>query len=153
MVTITYQDASKQPIDLTGYTARLQIRAKVSSTEFALELTEASGLTLGGPAGTIDIALTPTQTESDLDGLKSAVYDLELTSPAGIVTTISLPASTVIDPPLPQHTSGRPLMATIALIAIAVVAAAVVVHIALALLLLVAMIVVVVVVADRRRRA
>ena len=88
MVTITYQDASKQPIDLTGYTARLQIRAKVSSTEFALELTEASGLTLGGPAGTIDIALTPTQTETDLAELKAGVYDLELTSPAGIVTTI-----------------------------------------------------------------
>ena len=88
MVTITYQDSSKQPIDLTGYTARLQIRAKVSSTEFALELTEASGLTLGGPAGTIDIALTPTQTETDLAELKAGVYDLELTSPAGIVTTI-----------------------------------------------------------------
>ena len=74
------------------------------------------------------------------------------TDHAGIVTTISLPASNVIDPPLPQHTSGRPLMATIALIAIAVVAAAVAVHIALALLLLVPLIVVVVVVADRRRR-
>jgi hypothetical protein len=76
------------------------------------------------------------------------------TDHAGIVATISLPASTVLDPPLPQHTSGRPLMATIALIAIAVVAAALVVHITLALILLVPLIVVVaIVVANRRRRA
>ena len=74
------------------------------------------------------------------------------TDHAGIVATIELPASTALDPPLPQHASGRPLATTIALIAIAAIVAGVVLHVALALLLLVPLIAVIVI-SRRRRRA
>lgn len=71
---------------------------------------------------------------------------------AGIVTTVALPASAALDPPLPQHTSDRSFATTIALIAITTIAVAVVLHVALALLLLVPLIAVIVI-SRRRRRA
>lgn len=59
--------------DLTGCTAHLQIRNKVGGT-MLLELTDESGITLGGTAGTIDILFTGAQTLTLT--VKSAVYDL-----------------------------------------------------------------------------
>lgn len=74
------------PVDLTGFTARMQIRETIESTTTLVSLTEASGITLGGTAGTIGITITATATA--LLDFDSAVYDLEVVSAGGIVTPV-----------------------------------------------------------------
>jgi hypothetical protein len=73
-------------VNLTGYTARMQARDDVTSSTTILSLTQAAGLTLGGVAGTIIIALTATQTAALVAG--NYVYDLELASSGGVVTRL-----------------------------------------------------------------
>lgn len=82
----TLTNSAGDLIDLTGYTARLQVREKYSSEVKLLDLTtENGGIALGGAAGTVTVLATATQmaaiTVPDLPGTppkRSAVYDLEL---------------------------------------------------------------------------
>lgn len=74
------------PVNLTGYTAAMQIRATYASPSNVVSLTQASGLTLGGSAGTIRIVISASATAA-LDA-RTYVYDLEVTSGSGIVTGI-----------------------------------------------------------------
>ncbi len=75
------------PVDLTGFTARMQIRESLESTTTLEELTtENGGITLGGTAGTVALLISATDTAA-LD-FSTAVYDLELISGAGIVTRL-----------------------------------------------------------------
>ena len=46
--TLTYRDSDSNAVDLTGYTARMQIREELSSPSTLLSLTDVDGLTLGG---------------------------------------------------------------------------------------------------------
>ena len=73
-------------VNLTGYTARMQAREDVTSSDTILSLTQASGITLGGAAGTIVIALNAASTAALVAG--NYVYDLELVSGAGVVTRL-----------------------------------------------------------------
>lgn len=80
--TITY---GTPPVDLTGYTAQLQIRDRVGGTTL-VTLTDggaANGLTLGGALGTIRIQRTAAQTAYTFT---RAVYDLMLINGAGFKT-------------------------------------------------------------------
>lgn len=73
---ITYKVPAGTPVDLTGYTARLQLR-KTPSSPITLSLTtENGGITLGGAAGTIDLAVTATASAALAADVY--VYDLEL---------------------------------------------------------------------------
>ncbi len=83
---ITWQDSDGNPIDLTNYTAKMQARKTVGSTAVLMTATDGDGLVLGGVAGTIDIQLSPTQTSINN---RENVYDLEVTSPTGFVTTLT----------------------------------------------------------------
>lgn len=69
-------------VDLTGYTARMQLRASPASATVLLSLTEAPSsvgqLILGGPAGTIEIYIKHTATDTLTAG---GVYDLEVVAP------------------------------------------------------------------------
>lgn len=66
-----------KPIDLTGYTARMQVREKITSTSAVLDLTTANGgVTLGGTAGTIRVLATAAQTAALT--IASGFYDLEI---------------------------------------------------------------------------
>lgn len=70
------------PVDLTGRTAKMQVRSSYRSDVVLLELsTENGGITLGGTAGTVDRLITAAQT-SALPA-RGCVYDLELYSPGG----------------------------------------------------------------------
>ena len=82
-VTWTIDDVA---VNVTGYTARLQIRKRHTSTATVASLTSGSGLTLGGTAGTIQIVLSATATAA-LDA-RRYVYDLELVSGSGAVYRI-----------------------------------------------------------------
>lgn len=69
------------PIDLTGATARMQVRRRVRETAHLVELTTENGrITLGGKNGTIQLNLSPSDTQGLLAG--KAFYDFELISGA-----------------------------------------------------------------------
>lgn len=52
------------PIDLTGYTAKLQVREAPGTTAvLSLTSSPAAGLTVNGALGTVDIRAAPAQTE------------------------------------------------------------------------------------------
>lgn len=86
----TWQDAGGEPVDLTGYAARLQVRETHGSLESVLDLSSPSaGLELGGAAGTITLTITASQTADIVvadDGsdtpVRALVYDLELANGA-----------------------------------------------------------------------
>ena len=76
------------PVNLTGFTARMQIRETVESTTVLHSLTtENGGITLGGAAGTI--ALTISATDTAAFTFDTAVYDLEVVSGGGVVTEVA----------------------------------------------------------------
>jgi hypothetical protein len=69
--------AYRAPIDLTGWTARMQIRSEIDSTTVLISLTtENGGIALGDDAGTIELYISAEDT-ADIDW-DCAVYDLEL---------------------------------------------------------------------------
>lgn len=85
-VTWTWQSGG--PVDLTGYTAHMQIRpsnADATSVVY-LDLTSSSGITLGGSAGTIAVFLPASVTSALTFG--NAVYDLKMTNGSGNVTRL-----------------------------------------------------------------
>lgn len=85
--TITWTNQAKTPYNLTGYTARMQVRSNVTSNTVVLELTTGNGrITLGGAAGTVDLLVSAANTASLTSGLY--VYDLELVSGGGEVTRL-----------------------------------------------------------------
>jgi hypothetical protein len=75
-------------VDLTNYTARMQLRPAHGALTTLLSLTTAvgGGITLGGNAGTVTLTLTAVITATLPPG--DHVYDLELVSPAGVVTRL-----------------------------------------------------------------
>lgn len=91
-LALTYKDPDGDPVNLTGYTARMQVRESVSAASTLVAITSSSGITLGGSAGTIQISLSATTTAALPKG--SYVYDLELSS-GGTVTRLLKGAFTV----------------------------------------------------------
>lgn len=72
------------PFDLTGYTARMQVRATIAAASALIDLTSPSGgIVLGGTAGTIAITITAAQTAALT--ISSGFYDLELIDAGGAV--------------------------------------------------------------------
>lgn len=75
-VKFVYKDFFGIPIDLTGYTARMQLRPTVSSDSVLLDMTtENGGIVLGGVSGEVAMIFTEANTVALSRG---GVYDLEL---------------------------------------------------------------------------
>lgn len=75
------------PVDLTGCTARMQIRATQASTSVLSELTtENMGVVLGGNTGVITLKIPAIKTEKF--AWLSGVYDLEIVFPDETVVRI-----------------------------------------------------------------
>ena len=79
-----FQSDGVTAVNLTGYTARFQIKESLESSA-AVSLTEASGITLGGALGTIVITLSATATSAL--AIDRGVYALEMDS-GGTVTRL-----------------------------------------------------------------
>jgi hypothetical protein len=93
--SVTYLQANGTPYDITGYSARMQIRSTYGGT-LLLDLTTANGrLVIDGPAGRITISIDAVTTASLVAG--EGVYDLEVVSPAAtpVVTRLLEGAVTV----------------------------------------------------------
>ncbi|NDD53940.1 hypothetical protein EBZ39_08690 [bacterium] len=73
-------------VDLTNYTAEMQLRSLPSSPIVVLTLNTANGITIDGPTGTIAVHATATQTAAIVAG--PYYYDLEITSPTNVKTRI-----------------------------------------------------------------
>lgn len=88
LLNLIWRDSAGALVDLTGYTARMQVRQKHTSDDPpALTLTTENGaITLGGAAGTISIVAAATAT-GDIT-FKRGVYDLEIASASGVVTRL-----------------------------------------------------------------
>lgn len=83
---LVWKNANGTPINLTGYTARMQVRETFDAPDHVLELTTSSGITLGGALGTIDL-LASASTMAGLTA-KVYVYDLELVSGATVTRLV-----------------------------------------------------------------
>lgn len=76
--TVEYKDNSGNPIDITGASAKMQVRDTKGGSKLAFSLTSpAGGITIDGPNGKLTIKITPTQTNK-LFYPKSS-YDIMLT--------------------------------------------------------------------------
>ena len=86
--TLTWQ-AGGSAVNLTGYSARMQVRDSYDAGTAVISITSGTGITLGGTAGSIVLELSATATAA-LDGTPNTqyVYDLELVSGAGYVTRL-----------------------------------------------------------------
>lgn len=88
------------PVNLTGYSARMQVRETQASTATILSLTSGSGITLGGTAGTILLEASATTTAGVAASSSPQtvyVWDIELVSGAGYVTRL-LEGNFFVDP-------------------------------------------------------
>ena len=85
---LTWQNEDGTPVNLTGYTARMQIRAKLEDAAFLLELTTGNArIVLTVPAsGKFELRLTAAETAA-LTWTRG-VYDLDLVSSGGAVTRL-----------------------------------------------------------------
>lgn len=78
-VVITYKDSTGAAINLTGYTAAMQIRQQYNSTDADLTLTSPSnGIVITPLTGVVTVTITAAQTFTLAEGYY--VYDIELTS-------------------------------------------------------------------------
>ena len=75
---LTWNDSAGSAVDLTGYTARMDVRTSIDAAGAAvLSLTTENGrIVLGGTAGTINLSAEATATQAIESG--NYVYDLEL---------------------------------------------------------------------------
>jgi hypothetical protein len=86
------------PVNLAGYTAKMQIRSKPESKAVILELSTAAGngrIILNESTGSIQLLISASDTAS-LSVCDKAVYDLELYN--GAVTTRILQGNVIISP-------------------------------------------------------
>lgn len=85
--SLIWKDSAGTPVNLTGYTARMQVRRRHADEVILMGLTSDTGeITLGGSAGTIVIVASATKTAAV--PAKESVYDLELVSGDGTVTRL-----------------------------------------------------------------
>lgn len=75
---IEVQNSDKTPMDLTGWTAAMQVRATAADSTKLVDITTGGGITINAPGGIviIDIPKATTQAYTWTNG----VYDVEITN-------------------------------------------------------------------------
>lgn len=75
------------PVDITGYSAQMQVRQFTDSVSPLTTASTANGkIVLNGALGKINITLAATETATF--PVNNYIYSLQLTSPGGIVTEL-----------------------------------------------------------------
>lgn len=81
------KSSAKAAINLTGYTARMHIRASVTDSTIIDTLTTQNGdITIGASTGRVDILIRPADTAAMTP--KVYAYDIELESSTGEVSKV-----------------------------------------------------------------
>lgn len=83
---VQWLDDNGLPIDLTGYTARMQIRRTYNATILVELTTENSGITITPLTGELDLFISANDT--GLFSYGSFIYDLELINGSEVVRLI-----------------------------------------------------------------
>ena len=84
---LEYKTPNEVPIDLTGASAKMQVRDTKGGTKLAFTLTSpAGGITIDAPNGKLTVRMTPTQTNK-LFYPKSS-YDIMITDSNGVKTKL-----------------------------------------------------------------
>jgi hypothetical protein len=101
--TFTWTDNNDVPINLTGYTARMQIRRDVAEKDVTIDfdVTTSGTITLGGSAGTIHVKIPATGTAGITSG--EYKYDLELQHTASGDVTRLLQGAVTVDPEVTKN--------------------------------------------------
>ena len=85
--TFVYRDASKTPINNSGWSARMQVRSTFKSDTIVLDLTTAnSAIILGGQNGEISVVVSAQAMAQVKAG--NMVYDLELVTPTTVMKPV-----------------------------------------------------------------
>ena len=93
--TITWKAGTPPaPVDITGCTAHMQVRARTDCTTVVLDLsTKNGGIVLGGLTGTVALVISATQTAALV--VHAGVYDLGIKFPDGTIRRLLSGAVTV----------------------------------------------------------
>jgi hypothetical protein len=84
---LAYKDSTGTPFDLTGWIARMQIRAHQRDTTTLVSLTSGGGgITVGTTDGLITVEIAAAVTAAIVP--RTGVYDLEVESPTGFVARV-----------------------------------------------------------------
>lgn len=84
---IVWKDSTGTPVNLTGYSARMQVRQSVASTDILLEMSTANNkISIDPSSGKITLIFSAATTAAIT--WKRGKYDLELTSADGTVTRL-----------------------------------------------------------------
>jgi len=93
---IALKNADGTPLNLTGYTARMQLRASYTAPDVIVELTtENSRIIIIPLTGVVRLLLDASTTAALV--AKNYVYDLETVSPTGFVTRV-LQGEAIVSP-------------------------------------------------------
>lgn len=82
--SVTYK-VNKFAVNLTGYSARMQVRETLNSPSTLVSLSTGSGMTVSS-AGVITMTISAATTAGFANG--TYVYDLEIESAGGVVTRL-----------------------------------------------------------------
>jgi len=85
-IRVIYKNSNGTPINLSGYSARMDIRNEPSGKILCASINEQSGITITPSTGVLDIQFNPSQTRKFT--LPSAAYQLQIRSSNGTQTTI-----------------------------------------------------------------
>jgi hypothetical protein len=97
VMNLTWTNPAGSPVDLTGYTAKMQARWKYSDATALVTFTTADNtITLGGALGTI--AVSGPATITGVTKPRYGVYDLELTETSTGKVTRLLQGRALISP-------------------------------------------------------
>lgn len=95
-LSLSYKDSNRVPIDLTGYSGKMQIKSDYTDNTPTTYLTlssslqpDGTGIVMGGVSGTIGIYISAA-TSSTLT-FSEAIYDLEITSGSFVTRLIQGP--------------------------------------------------------------
>ena len=102
-INFTYQNPAGTPVNITGYTAALQVRTSPLAKTYVLSLTNGSGITITGATGLIAVHATASQTNAITNG--KYTYDLEISSPASPAIVTRLVQGTIEVSPQTTRTS------------------------------------------------
>lgn len=84
--TFTYTDADGNIVDLTGYTAKMQVRASIDALTTLYDSTTLSDFTVSGPIGQVTLVI-PSATTTGWTW-RYGVYDIEIVAGDGKVTRL-----------------------------------------------------------------
>jgi hypothetical protein len=82
---VVWNDSNGQPINLTGYSAKMQVRDQAGGKQLAFTLTHVDGIAINGPLGKITVTISAERTNKLI--YPKSFYDILLTAPDSITKT------------------------------------------------------------------